>query len=1212
MRKFIFSFLLSATGTLSSFAEADFTFEYNESDKTCTLAKATNVSGEVVIPSAVEKDGVEYKVTAIGDNAFYGVHSHTSVTIPEGVTSIGHGAFWDCDGLTSVTIPESVSKIGNMAFCNCNGLTSVIIPEGVTSIGKEVFSGCSGLESVTIPESVTTIGYGAFWTNSGSSCVYYYNAISADCEQYAFLTAKTLILGQKVKKWPEGAAPETLEFWQGVESVNLSNCTNITLHLTDIDEWALKTTTDYRPFYGFPNADNLKVDYNGKPIKNLTLGSKVDKIAPYAFAYFPDLQEVTFPEYLEEIGYCAFSNSSVSTIMIPSGVTNVGGFAFNDCKNLGKVSFLESIETLGEYVFQNCTALYDVILPANLKELPYGAFRACTDLEEIKLPESLTTIGTSAFYGCAKLKTVNFPVNLEVIGDEAFYETNLGGEIKFGKALRSIGGCAFYGLKNNDLTVRFSEGLESIGSGAFRKTSLRKINLPESLSKIGGYAFAGTKLSDIIIPEKFTAIGSGWFSGISSLTSVSLPSNLEEIGSEAFSGTGITEIKLPETLKTIGSKAFKGANLVNCVIPDGVYYIGETAFGDVKCVTLGKGMESISERIADNIYVLEMKAVTPPALGTDRLGFTPKIVIVPEGAGDNYTQNNRWKDYNISARNSRRASVYISEPGTLATECRIQTGYLPAQITNLIVEGELNEDDFAVMRSNMTACYSFDLSKVKNTTIQSGAFKGKSTLVELTLSDAVASIGNSAFEDCTVMHLTALPSNLKTVGESAFANCQSMDNNLVFPSSIESIGGGAFNNCYSLRGVDFTASPDATLVKSSSDDFYKRGIFSNCRNLQQAILPENLTEIPNYTFYGSGLRSICIPSNVSKIGRYSFADTKSMGEVIFTESLKTISEYAFQNSGIEAADFPKSLESISEYAFAHSSIVYADIKEGVNYIPTGVFSNCSSLMVINLPSSLTSLGKDAVASNNLAAISSGSLMPASTSDGSPFNGVDNYSCSLTIPKQSYSKYLGAEYWGSFVDIRNWIDVTLPEPSGNGSTDEGAENSEIELTYIDEEDYQKMLEEETEETDPEGSVNTPASVRRHALKVLRRDGVISNSRGYGKLFNGASLFAADNSRTRFFLSIPETVTEYRVLYNGKDVTDEIDREIMSFVTPELTSISSLQITAKYPVSGVEEVIYDEDSAPIYTLTGTVAGYGQGAMKQLPSGIYIFCGKKIIVN
>lgn len=1187
MRKFIFSLMLFAIGVLSSFAEADFTFKYNESDKTCTLARATNVSGEVVIPSVVEKDGVEYKVTAIGDNAFYGCHGLISVTIPECITSIGHGAFWDCDGLTSVTIPEGVTKIGNSAFYNCDGLTSV-----------------------TIPESVTTIGHNAFWTNSGSSCVYYYNAISAVCETTAFNHVGTLILGQKVKKWPGHAAPLILEFWQGVESVNVIHCANITLHLTDIDEWALKTTTGYYlndVFY-----IDINVDYNGKPIKNLTLGSKVNKIAPFAFARFPDLKEVTFPEYLEEIGYCAFLNSSVSTIMIPSGITKVEGFAFNECKNLGKVSFPESIETLGEYIFQNCTALYDVVLPSNLKELPNGIFDSCTDLEEIKLPESLTTIGYHAFYGCTKLKTVNLPVNLEAIGDGAFCKTNLGGEIKFGKALRSIGSSAFYGLKNDDLTFRFSEGLESIGNNAFRKTSLRKINLPESLSKIGKYAFAETKLSGIIIPEKITAIESGCFSSINSLTSVSLPSNLEEIGSEAFYSTGITDIKLPETLKTIGSNAFNGTNLVNCVIPDGVSYIGNTALGNIKCVTLGKGVESISEPIADSIDVLEMKAATPPALGTERLGFTPKIVIVPEGAGDNYTQNNRWKDYNISARNSRRASVYISEPGTLATECRIQTGYLPAQITNLIVEGELNEDDFAVMRSNMTACYSFDLSKVKNTTIQSGAFKGKSTLLELTLSDAVTSIGNSAFEDCTVMHLTALPSNLKTVGESAFANCQSMDNNLVFPSSLESIGRCAFNNCYSLRGVDFTASPDATLVKSAYDYFYKSGIFSNCRNLQQAILPENLTEIPDYIFYCSGLRSISIPSNVTEIGNYSFADTKSMGEVIFCESLKTISEYAFQNSGIEAADFPKSLESIAESAFAGSAVVYADIKVGIKSLPDNVFSNCNSLMAVNLPSTLTSLGKDAIASGNLAAISSGSLIPATASKGSPFTGVDNYSCSLTIPKQSYSKYLGAEYWGSFVDIRNWIDVTLPESPGNGSTDEGSENSEIEITYIDEEDYQKMLEEETEEKGPEGSVNTPASVRRHALKVLRRDGVISNSRGYGKLFNGASLFAADNSRTRFFLSIPETVTEYKVLYNGKDVTDEIDRETMSFVTPELTSISSLQITAKYTGSGVEEVIYDENSAPIYTLTGTVAGYGQGAMKQLPSGIYIFCGKKIIVN
>lgn len=57
--------------------------------------------GDVVIPSIVEDaDGIRHKVTSIGDNAFYGCPSLTSITIPEGVTSIGNNAFHNVPHIT--------------------------------------------------------------------------------------------------------------------------------------------------------------------------------------------------------------------------------------------------------------------------------------------------------------------------------------------------------------------------------------------------------------------------------------------------------------------------------------------------------------------------------------------------------------------------------------------------------------------------------------------------------------------------------------------------------------------------------------------------------------------------------------------------------------------------------------------------------------------------------------------------------------------------------------------------------------------------------------------------------------------------------------------------------------------------------------------------------------------------------------------------------
>ena len=160
----------------------------------------TGADGEnLVIPAVFQYYGTWYRVTTIGEWAFYDCDSLTSVTIGNSVTVIGDFAFYDCDNLTSVTIGDSVTAIGVMAFAHCKNLTSIVvdennpayqsingnlyskdgtvliayaigktnksftIPDSVTTIGVAAFSRCSKLTSVTIGDSVTTIGHNAFY-----------------------------------------------------------------------------------------------------------------------------------------------------------------------------------------------------------------------------------------------------------------------------------------------------------------------------------------------------------------------------------------------------------------------------------------------------------------------------------------------------------------------------------------------------------------------------------------------------------------------------------------------------------------------------------------------------------------------------------------------------------------------------------------------------------------------------------------------------------------------------------------------------------------------------------------------------------------------------------------------------------------------------------------------------------------------------------------
>lgn len=101
-------------------------------------------------------------VTSMGRHAFSGCENLTSITIPQSVNCIEEWAFANCWELTSVSIPNSVKSIRDYAFYGCKGLESLTIPYGVTSIGDYAFQGCSGLTSVTFPYGVTNIGYDAF------------------------------------------------------------------------------------------------------------------------------------------------------------------------------------------------------------------------------------------------------------------------------------------------------------------------------------------------------------------------------------------------------------------------------------------------------------------------------------------------------------------------------------------------------------------------------------------------------------------------------------------------------------------------------------------------------------------------------------------------------------------------------------------------------------------------------------------------------------------------------------------------------------------------------------------------------------------------------------------------------------------------------------------------------------------------------------------
>jgi hypothetical protein len=112
----------------------------------------------VTIPAVIDGS----PVIGLGDFAFAGNTSITSVTIPAGVKGIGDYVFQGCTGLTSVTLPAGITKIENGTFSGCSSLRSISIPNSVTKIEDYAFQGCTALASVTLPNSGIRIDNSAF------------------------------------------------------------------------------------------------------------------------------------------------------------------------------------------------------------------------------------------------------------------------------------------------------------------------------------------------------------------------------------------------------------------------------------------------------------------------------------------------------------------------------------------------------------------------------------------------------------------------------------------------------------------------------------------------------------------------------------------------------------------------------------------------------------------------------------------------------------------------------------------------------------------------------------------------------------------------------------------------------------------------------------------------------------------------------------------
>ena len=180
---------------------------------------------------------------------------------------------------------------------------------------------------------------------------------------------------------------------------------------------------------------------------------------------------------------------SLTSLVIPDSVTNIGDYAFSGCSSLSSVVIPDRVTSIGDCAFENCSSLTDIVIPDGVTNIGKCAFEGCRSLTDIVIPDGVTSIGDCAFANCFSLTGIVIPDSVTGIGKFAF------------------SGCSSLS------SVVIPDSVSCIGSGAFKNcSSLSSLVIPDCVTSIGNYAFAYCKsLTDIVIPNSVTSIGDNAF-----------------------------------------------------------------------------------------------------------------------------------------------------------------------------------------------------------------------------------------------------------------------------------------------------------------------------------------------------------------------------------------------------------------------------------------------------------------------------------------------------------------------------------------------------------------------------------------------------------------------------------------------------------------------------------------------------------------------------
>ena len=608
-----------------------------------------------------------------------------------------------------------------------SSIKEVVIQSGITSIGSRAFWRHSALTKATIASTVTSIGDSAFYDAGLAEVTIPSNVKTIG--GYAFYSTDIASIN----------IPASVT---SVGNYAFESCGKLKqVHITDLKAWCGIT---FGSATSNPTGRSGGLILNGEELTELVIPSGVTKIGDYAFYNCSKLTSVTIPSGVKSIGsYAFYYCQSLTSVTVPSGVTSIGSCAFYYCIRLASASLPNTVTSLGSAAFNGCRMLTSVDLPTGLTLIDSNTFYGCEKLESVTIPSGVTEIGYSAFHGCKALKQVVIPSKVTKIGDYAFQSC---------EALES---------------VTIPSGVTSIGNYAFYYCgALTGVTLPNSLTSLGYGAFSNcVRLETISIPAALTSIGSGAFSGCTGLKKITVSASNTAYSADSYgvlydknktvlmqAPAGLSgSYSVPNTVRTIDGSAFYGCSQLTAVtIPSGVTEIGSSAFANCTALTA----------------VVLPETVT--SLGYSAFSNCESLVSVniPKGV-------TALEDYTFYYC-KRLAAITIPEGVT--------------EIGSYAFRGCAALKSIVIPDSVKTMYYD--------------AFADCASLESVTIGSGITRIESMCFQNCAALKEVVIPDSVEQIYDYAFCNCSSLES-VTIGSGVEYIGSLAFYDCEALETIRF-------------------------------------------------------------------------------------------------------------------------------------------------------------------------------------------------------------------------------------------------------------------------------------------------------------------------------------------------------------------------------------------------------------------------